>query len=239
MRDEHQLHAAVVELDRARQRDHQVLHDPELVPGRQGRQGRHLQLRHQARQGDDERQDHLDAGGNRLGDHLEVPELYPAGRQLDRRVLLGRDHQQLAAGRHRDEDDPHWQEHAQHHRVQGHLSRTRPEHLPRRGEDRRHARTAPATTRSAIRCSSATSAARTRSRTWKSRTRRPRSSTRRRRRRSARTRSSTVASAASATEDAVNMIVSGFCKEVFRELPMEFAVEARKLLSISLEGSVG
>jgi Fe-S cluster assembly protein SufB len=42
-----------------------------------------------------------------------------------------------------------------------------------------------------------------------------------------------------ATEDAVNMIVSGFCKEVFRELPMEFAVEAQKLLGISLEGSVG
>ncbi len=40
-------------------------------------------------------------------------------------------------------------------------------------------------------------------------------------------------------EDAVNMIVNGFCKEVFRELPMEFAVEAQKLLSISLEGSVG
>ncbi len=42
-----------------------------------------------------------------------------------------------------------------------------------------------------------------------------------------------------ATEDAVNMIVSGFCREVFRELPMEFAVEAQKLLSVSLEGSVG
>ena len=41
------------------------------------------------------------------------------------------------------------------------------------------------------------------------------------------------------TEDAMNMIVSGFCKEVFREPPMEFAVEAQKLLSISLEGSVG
>jgi Fe-S cluster assembly protein SufB len=42
-----------------------------------------------------------------------------------------------------------------------------------------------------------------------------------------------------ATEDAVNIIVNGFCKEVFRELPMEFAVEAQKLLGISLEGSVG
>ncbi|MBL0173839.1 MAG: Fe-S cluster assembly protein SufB [Ignavibacteria bacterium] len=41
------------------------------------------------------------------------------------------------------------------------------------------------------------------------------------------------------TEDAVNMIVNGFCKDVFRELPMEFAVEAQKLLGISLEGSVG
>ena len=41
------------------------------------------------------------------------------------------------------------------------------------------------------------------------------------------------------TEDAINMIVSGFCKEVFKQLPMEFAVEAQKLLSISLEGSVG
>jgi len=40
-------------------------------------------------------------------------------------------------------------------------------------------------------------------------------------------------------EDAVNLIVNGFCKEVFRELPMEFAVEAQKLLSVSLEGSVG
>ncbi|BAC89311.1 Fe-S cluster assembly protein SufB [Gloeobacter violaceus] len=42
-----------------------------------------------------------------------------------------------------------------------------------------------------------------------------------------------------ATEDAVSMIVNGFCKEVFRELPMEFAVEAQKLLEVSLEGSVG
>ncbi len=40
-------------------------------------------------------------------------------------------------------------------------------------------------------------------------------------------------------EDAVNLIVNGFCKQVFRELPMEFAVEAQKLLGVSLEGSVG
>jgi len=41
------------------------------------------------------------------------------------------------------------------------------------------------------------------------------------------------------TEDAINLIVNGFCKQVFRELPMEFAVEAQKLLEVSLEGSVG
>ena len=41
------------------------------------------------------------------------------------------------------------------------------------------------------------------------------------------------------TEDAVSMIINGFCKAVFRELPMEFAVEAQKLLGISLEGSIG
>ncbi len=41
------------------------------------------------------------------------------------------------------------------------------------------------------------------------------------------------------TENAVSMIVNGFCKDVFRELPMEFAVEAQKLLGVSLEGSVG
>ncbi len=41
------------------------------------------------------------------------------------------------------------------------------------------------------------------------------------------------------TEDAVSMIINGFCREVFRELPMEFAVEATKLLGLKLEGSVG
>ena len=41
------------------------------------------------------------------------------------------------------------------------------------------------------------------------------------------------------TENAISLIVNGFCKEVFKELPMEFAVEAQKLLGVSLEGSVG
>jgi succinate dehydrogenase flavin-adding protein (antitoxin of CptAB toxin-antitoxin module) len=40
-------------------------------------------------------------------------------------------------------------------------------------------------------------------------------------------------------EDAVSIIVSGFCKDVFKELPMEFAVEAQKLMEVTLEGSIG
>jgi len=40
-------------------------------------------------------------------------------------------------------------------------------------------------------------------------------------------------------EDAISMIVNGFCKAVFKELPMEFAVEAQNLLNVSLEGAVG
>jgi Fe-S cluster assembly protein SufB len=40
-------------------------------------------------------------------------------------------------------------------------------------------------------------------------------------------------------EDSVNMIVNGFCKDVFKELPMEFAVEAQALLNVSLEGAIG
>ena len=87
--------------------------------------------------------------------------------------------------------------HAQHDRLEGHLRRPRPEHLSRRGEDWQERRPTRATTRNATRCSSATSAARTRSRISKSRTHRRASSTKRRRRRSARTRSSTASSAAS------------------------------------------
>ena len=82
MRDENQLHAAVVELVALRRRADQVLHGAELVPGRRRGQGRHLQLRHQARRWPHARvAHHLDAGGDRLGDHLEVPLGDPAGRR--------------------------------------------------------------------------------------------------------------------------------------------------------------
>ena len=138
---------------RARQRHHQVLDGAELVSRRQAGQGRHLQLRHQARPVQGARlEDHVDAGRDRLRDHVEVSELHPAGRRLGRRVLLGGRHQQLPAGRHRHQDDPPREEHPQHDRLEGHLRRPRPEHLSRRGEDRQERRRTRATTRSAIRC---------------------------------------------------------------------------------------
>ncbi len=82
MRDENQLHAAVVELVAAGGRGDQVFHGPELVSRRRRRPGRHLQLRHQARRlPRATRQGQLDPGGDRLGSDLEVPVLHPARRR--------------------------------------------------------------------------------------------------------------------------------------------------------------
>ena len=82
----------------------------------------------------------------------KYPSVHPAGRQLRRRILLRRADQQLSAGRHRHQDDPHRQEHPQHHRLQGHLRRARAEQLSRPGEDPEERRRARAITRSATRC---------------------------------------------------------------------------------------
>ena len=86
-----------------------------------------------------------------------------------------------------------------------------------------------ATIRSATRRYSATLAERTRSRTSRCETIRHKSSTRRPPRRFARTGSFTLSAEGHPPEDAVSMTVNGFCREVLKELPMEFAVEAQKL----------
>ncbi len=99
-RDENQLHAAVVELVAPRRCRDQVLDGPELVPRQFRRQGRHLQLRHQARRLPRRPlEDLLDPGRDRLGHHLEISELHPARRRLARRVLFDRDFERLSAGR--------------------------------------------------------------------------------------------------------------------------------------------
>ncbi len=80
MRDENQLHAAVVELVALDDATIKYSTDPELVSRRQGRQGRHLQLRDEARALRGARlEDHVDPGRDRVGDHLEVSGLHPAG----------------------------------------------------------------------------------------------------------------------------------------------------------------
>ena len=104
-RDTNQLHAAVVELDRAQGCDDQVFHGAELVRRRRERRGRHLQLRHQARQvRGRELEDLVDAGRDGIGDHVEVSERDSAGRQLGGRVLLGGRGEQSPAGRHRHQE---------------------------------------------------------------------------------------------------------------------------------------
>ena len=113
MRDENQLHAAVVELvalDDARIKYSTVQN---WYPGDAEGQGRHLQLRHQARAVPRRpQQGELDPGGDRLRHHLEIPVLRAAGRGQRRRILFGGHHQQLPAGRYRHQDDPCRQAHA-------------------------------------------------------------------------------------------------------------------------------
>jgi hypothetical protein len=80
-------------------------------------------------------EDFVDAGGDRLGHYVEISELPADRRQLRGRVLLRGADQQLAAGRHRHEDDPHWEEHHFHYRVEGHFRRPRTEYLSRRRQN--------------------------------------------------------------------------------------------------------
>ncbi len=198
MRDENQLHAAVVEL--VALDDAQIKYSTvqNWYPGdKDGEGGIYNFVTKRGAVRRRPRQDLLDPGRDRLGDHLEVPELHPQGRRLGGRVLLGGPDQQPPAGRHRHQDDPPRQEHAQHHRLQGHLGRPRRADLPRPGAHRQAAPRTRATTRSATRCCWATSAAPTPSPTSRSATRRRRWSTRPPPPRSATTRSSTATSAAS------------------------------------------
>ena len=169
----------------------------------------------------------------------KYPSCILQGRRLGRRVLLGGADQGLPAGRHRHQDDPHRQEHPHHDRLQGHLRRPRPEHLPRRwcgscsGADG---------ARNYSQCDSMLIGDQCGAHTFPYI--------------DVQNPTAQMEHEASTSkigedqifycnqrgigeEDAVSMIVNGFCKEVFRELPMEFAVEAQKLLEVSLEGSVG
>ena len=124
MRDENQLHAAVVELVALDDAEIKYSTISELVSGRRSRPRRHLQFRHQARRlPRQERQDLVDAGGDRLRHHLEISELHPARRQFARRVLLDRHFQRLSAGQFRHQDAASRQEHDEPHHLEGHCRR--------------------------------------------------------------------------------------------------------------------
>jgi hypothetical protein len=134
--DTGQFERTLIIADRSRQRSDQVFDRAELVSRRQRGQRRDLQLRHQARQvSREELENFLDAGRNRLGDHLEVSELYLAGRQFNGGILLGRADQQLPAGGHRHEDDPYREKHQEHDHLQGDLGRPRAKLLQGIGQD--------------------------------------------------------------------------------------------------------
>ena len=236
MRDENQLHAAVVELVALDNATIKYSTVQNWYPGdKEGKGGIYNFVTKRGSLPRTRLEDLLDAGGDRLGHHLEVPELHPAGRQLGRRVLLRRPDQQLSAGRHRHEDDPHRQEHAEHDRLQGHLRRPRPEHLSRPGEDPEGGRERPQLL--AVRLAAA-----------RRQVRRAHVPLHRGAQLDGEVEHEASTSKIGedqlfyckqrgiSAEDAVSMIVNGFCKEVFRELPMEFAVEAQKLLGVSLEG---
>ena len=134
MRDENQLHAAIVELIALDDAEIKYSTVQNWYPGDENGVGGiyNFVTKRGACRGK-EFQNLLDPGGDRLGHHLEVPELHPAGRQFGGRILFHRHHQQSAAGRYRHQDDPPGQEHPLAHHRQGHLRRQIQQHLPRTG----------------------------------------------------------------------------------------------------------
>ncbi len=135
-RDENQLHAAVVELVAFDDATIKYSTVQNWYPGdANGKGGIYNFVTKRGRLPRQAQQDLLDAGRDRLGDHLEVSELHPAGRRQRRRVLFRGGDEQPAAGRYRHQDDPYRQEHAQHDRLQGDQRRAVRQHVPRPGAD--------------------------------------------------------------------------------------------------------
>ena len=133
-RDENQLHAAVVELVALDDAEIKYSTVQNWYPGdAEGKGGIYNFVTKRGDCRGRELEGLLDAGRDRLGDHLEVPVLHPARRGLARRVLLDRHDQRLPAGRQRHQDDPPRQEHDEPDHLQGHLGRPLAQHLSRPG----------------------------------------------------------------------------------------------------------
>ena len=134
MRDENQLHAAVVELVALDDAEIKYSTVQNWYPGdKHGKGGIYNFVTKRGDCRGAPLQDLLDPGRDRLGHHLEIPELHPARRRIARRVLLDRHLQRLSAGRFRHQDDPSRQGHVEPHRLQGHRRRPFQQHLSRAG----------------------------------------------------------------------------------------------------------
>ncbi len=228
-RDENQLHAAVVEL--VALDDAQIKYSTvqNWYPGDENGEGGIYNF--VTKRGDCRgaaQQDLLDPGRDRLGDHLEISELHPARRRFRRRVLLGGADPSSPAGRYRHQDDPHRQAHQVDHRRKGisagHGQQSYRGLVRVLAERRRRAQLHPVRFAADRRASAARIPSRT-----------PRCAIPARILEHEATTSKIGEdqlfyrrSRGISEEDAVSMIVNGFCKQVFRELPMEFAVEAQK-----------
>ena len=136
MRDENQLHAAVVELVALENAQIKYSTVQNWYPGDENGKGGIYNF--VTKRGDAAARTRS-ISWTQVETGSAITWKYPScilhGRQLGRRVLLGRGRQQLPAGRHRHEDDPHRPQHAQHDRLEGHFRRPRPEQLSRAGED--------------------------------------------------------------------------------------------------------
>ena len=240
MRDENQLHAAVVELVALDDAEIKYSTVQNWYPGDAERPRRHLQLRHQARRlPRPPLQDLLDPGRDRLGDHLEISELHPARRPFARRVLLDRHFQWPPAGRFRHQDDPSRQEHDQPDHLQGHRGRAFEQYLSRPGH-RRIA--APSGARNFTNCDSLLIGHTCGAHTVPYIEAKNSSAMFEHEATTSKISEETLfycMQRGLSAEEAVALVVNGFVKDVLQQLPMEFAVEAQKLISISLEGSVG
>ena len=238
-RDENQLHAAVVELVALDGAEIKYSTVQNWYPGdEEGRGGIYNFVTKRGDCRGAQFEDLLDAGGDGLGHHLEISELHPARRQFRGRVLFHRHHQQLPAGRYRHEDDPSGQEHPLADHLERHQRRARTEHLSR-------ARQRPSARREraqlhAMRFTTDRDDCGAHTVPYiESRNRTARIEHEATTSKIADDQLFYCTSRGIPTEEAVALIVNGFCKEVLQQLPMEFAVEAQKLVGISLEGSVG
>jgi Fe-S cluster assembly protein SufB len=229
-RDENQLHAAVVELVALDDAEIKYSTVQNWYPGdKKGKGGIYNFV---TKRGDcrGALQDFLDAGRDRLGDHLEISVLHPARRRIPRRVLLDRRLERLSAGRFRHQDDPSRQEHVEPHHLQGHRGRQVAEHLsrpglsPPQGDERAQlhpVRFAP-DRRQMRRAHRALYRGEERSAQFEH-----------------------EATTSKISEDQLfycmqrgirkrrpsALVVNGFVREVLQQLPMEFAVEAQKLIN--------